>query len=561
MATYGIDLGTTYSAIATLDDDGKPVIIKNDDEGTETLASAVYFPEGDWGDIEPVVGNEAKNMQETDGDKVIQFIKRDIGKSDGRKPEFGGKQWNPISISALILKRIAAYAKKQGKDVKDVIITCPAYFGIEERNATRQAGEEAGFNVMGIINEPTAAALNYCAREVKEAKTIMVYDLGGGTFDVTILKMSVDNAGAATIETIRFDGDDRLGGKDWDDKLFDLLLQKFADENGSADDTDLDLRQAIRNKVEETKKQLSLKKSTKVTISYQGVVKIEVTREEFFNLTKDILDKTLSFVDKILIDAGEMTADNIDLVLLVGGSTRMPMVFDAVSARFPGKTKQEDPDLAVAKGAAIYAGITVYEKFINSGGKEGGTLDEATGNIEAPIKPSNALGAKPFKVIDKAPRSFGPGIMTGETKESYRVDNLIFKGSIVPAEKTETYYTQQDGQEIVRLKVFENASEDQANRYQIPCEDMEGNERYTDPALKMKRIGTLDLNLPSKPPANSEIIVTFRLGTDGLYVKAINPAVADEKNEATLTFENALTEAEMVKEKADMVRIKTTSEV
>jgi molecular chaperone DnaK (HSP70) len=552
MATYGIDLGTTYSAIATLDDNGKPVIIENQNEGKQILASAIYFPHEEGNP--PVVGDEAKNMQELEGDRVIQFIKRDIGKPNGRTFRFGGMEYNPVTISSLILKRLAEYAKEQGHDAKDVVITCPAYFGIEERNATRQAGEAAGFNVLSIINEPTAAALNYCAREFKENKTIMVYDLGGGTFDVTILKMSTDDSGAASIDIIRTDGNDRLGGKDWDDRLYGHLMLKYSEENGtSLENADVGLRQVVRSRVEETKKKLSQMASTKVTISYEGDnTKIEVAQAEFNDMTKDLLAQTTGFIDSIL-EKARMTENNVDIVLLVGGATRMPMVFDAISARFPGKVRREDPDLAVAKGAALYAAMTVYDQYIVPGGAESGSAGAK------PPKVPLAAGMKPIVVKDKAPRSFGPGVMTGNGEDSYRIDNLIFMGDDSPAQKSETYYTRENNQPLVEFRVYENASEDRNNHLLLPCEDAQGNEQYTDPVLKVKNIGKLELILPPNTPKNSPIEITFILDPAGLHVKAVNPQTSDSV-EAILVSDNTLTEEELRKAKKNLAAVTTSSE-
>ena len=178
---YGIDLGTTYSVICTLDGNGNPTVIQNQEDSSDLLASAVYFPEG--GD--PVVGEQAKSMKDMEPDRVVEYIKRYIGKPDAPKYEFNGQEYDPITISALILKRLKQYADEQGENVANVVITCPAYFGMDEKAATEQAGKIAGLNVLKIINEPTAAALNYCAREFKENRKIMVYDLGG-TFDLTL---------------------------------------------------------------------------------------------------------------------------------------------------------------------------------------------------------------------------------------------------------------------------------------------------------------------------------------------------------------------------------------
>ena len=258
MSTYGIDLGTTYSCIATLDSNGNPEVIRNQVDASDTLASCVYFESED----NVIIGASAKDMVETDGDRVVQFVKREIGKPDAKTYTFDGKDYTPVEISSLILKRLKQMVEEQGGTVDDVVITCPAYFGLEERNATKKAGELAGMNVLNLINEPTAAALSYCARQFKEERTILVYDLGGGTFDVTIVKMSQDtNANGDDVQKVTVvatGGNDRLGGKDWDDKLFEYILQGCCDENGlTPDEIDAETRQVIRSRVEIAKKKLS----------------------------------------------------------------------------------------------------------------------------------------------------------------------------------------------------------------------------------------------------------------------------------------------------------------
>ena len=180
MSTYGIDLGTTYSCIARLDSNGNPEVIRNNEDDSNTVASVVFFEN----DSNVIVGQAAKENVETDGERVVQFVKREIGKRDTRTYEFDGKTYTPVEISALILTRLKNLVEAQGGTIEDVVITVPAYFGLEERSATRQAGELAGLHVLSLINEPTAAALSYCARQFQEDRTILVYDLGGGTFDI-----------------------------------------------------------------------------------------------------------------------------------------------------------------------------------------------------------------------------------------------------------------------------------------------------------------------------------------------------------------------------------------
>jgi molecular chaperone DnaK (HSP70) len=548
MATYGIDLGTTYSAIATLDASGRPVIIENQIDAKPILASAIYFPQDE--SSPPVVGEEAKNRVELEGDRVVQFIKRDIGKENGRTFQFGGKEYNPILLSSLILKRLAEYAGEQGHEVKDVVITCPAYFGIEERNATRQSGEVAGLNVLSIINEPTAAAINYCAREVGENRTIMVYDLGGGTFDVTILKISVDSANGANIDIIATDGYDLLGGKDWDERLFQHLLAAYCNENGlEAVNADMELRQAIRGNVEDLKKKLTIKESHSVTISYGGNnSNIKVTREQFNDMTRDLVAQTMVFVDNIFRQS-ELNESDIDVLLLVGGSTRMPMIKDAIQQRFPDKWRLEDPDLAVARGAVLFSAMVVHEQRASG-------ADPAGGDQCPPL--ALPPGIKSMKVHDGAPRSFGPGIMSGNDYNDYIIDNLIFYGEEVPKEVAKEYGTVVDNQRAIKLCIFENM-ETIPEKPVVPCVDCDGNEQPSDPLLKVKQIGELLLELQPNTPKSSPIEVYFKLDTSGLFVRATDKRTG-KIVDATLNSKNTLNEEELQEAKSRMAGITTSGE-
>ena len=353
---YGIDLGTTYCAIATIDENGMPYIIPNQADSSNLIASAVYFPV----DGDPVVGEQAKGMKEEEPERVVEFVKRYIGKEDAPEYEFNGAKYDPIEISSIILKRIVKYAADQGHIVKNVVITCPAYFGDEEKTATSQAGELAGLNVLKIVHEPTAATLNYCLREYKERRKILVYDLGGGTFDITLSEFSVDENGKASIEVIRTAGNDRLGGIDFDVRLFTYMCEQYAEENGiDTESMDDDLKNTIRAQEEKVKKDLSGVPSKNYTIRYDGDrTRINVTKEEFEKRCTDLVEQTMDFVDKLMADTS-CTPEDVDKVLLVGGSTLMPMVKDAVEAKFPGEGKVliEDPNLAVAKGAALSAAV------------------------------------------------------------------------------------------------------------------------------------------------------------------------------------------------------------
>ena len=525
MSTYGIDLGTTYSCIARLDSNGNPEVIRNNEDDSNMVASVVFFEN----ENNVVVGQAAKENIETDGDRVVQFVKREIGKHDNRTYEFDGKTYTPVEISALILTRLKNLVEAQGSTIEDVVITVPAYFGLEERSATKQAGELAGLHVLSLINEPTAAALSYCARQFQEDRTILVYDLGGGTFDVTLVKMSMtrneQGKDVQKINVLATGGDDRLGGKDWDDKLFEYILNACCEENGlTPQDIEAETRQDIRSKVEEVKRKLSKKQSSKVRIDVSGSrTEITVKRADFENMTADKVAQTMNFVESTL---QKVPGVEVDTVLLVGGSTYMPMIQNAVEARFPGKVQQHDPDQAVAKGAAIYASMLVVEEGAIT---EGDTSAEGGENSSDTTNHAEQLTAK-FAVEDQTPRSFGPGVMdTKGSKHKYVLENFIKIGEKMPAVFSKTYYPLEDNQERVRLRAFENMSTEDTL---IPSVDEDGNPQATDPANAVKLLGELVVNLPPDTARNTPIKVTFKVDASGVHVEAVNT----KTNEVFETF-------------------------
>ena len=565
---YGIDLGTTYSVITTLDDNGMPEVISNQDEGSDLLASAVYFQDG----ADPVVGEVAKNQKDIEPERVVEFVKRYIGKPDALTYEFDGVKYDPITISALFLKRMKAYADAQGHDVKNVVITCPAYFGNEERAATKQAGIIAGLNVLNIVNEPTAAALNYCVREFKENRKIMVYDLGGGTFDITLFDFSVDDDGKALIDIIKSGGNDRLGGIDWDARMFDYMCKQYAFENGTEiGDMDEELKATIRAQVEQAKKDLSTLEKKSYTIKYDGDrTRIELTRNDFEEQTQDLVEQTMDFVHQLLSGVG-MSADDVDVVLLVGGSTFMPMIKNAVENLFPGKVRVEQPNLAVAKGAALSAAIEWNERIVDIKQKldQGKEISQEEQDVisdipEEDISSNNAsdlminVPQQVSTVSDKLTRSLGPAVFVSE--DSYMIDNLLFVDDEIPAEAESVYGTRVDNAPEIVVNVYENVAQDRVNKHVVPCYDYEGNPQYTDPELKVKRIGEVRLQLPPNTPKGSPIRVVFRSSTVGLEVTAenmetgevatveINPDngyTADQVSEAKKRFEGINTSGQI----------------
>jgi len=541
MAVFGIDLGTTYSVIATLDENGKPQIIENQDEGKATLASAIYLP-AEGGD--PAVGTEAKNIAETEPDRVALFIKRYIGKENAEDIarrdglfasfEFNGATETPITISSYILKRMVEYAYQQGYTVEDVVITCPAYFTDEERRATRQAGENIGLNVINIINEPTAAALSYCYSGYKEDKKILVYDLGGGTFDVTIIDMKVDDEGHVDIDAIRTGGNDKLGGVDWDNRLYDYFATEYAEQNGiDINDLDTELIQIIKGKVEGTKISLSNVPAKTVSFIYSGEpTRVEISREKFEELTKDLVDQTIYFVDDVLSKAG-LTESNINDVLLVGGSTLMPVIMDTVKAKFPNSNVvRSDPHLAVAKGAAIFAAHSIAEHYGNPGSEI---------NPEANPEPKPNPVKSGYTIRDRLSHSYGPTVLVqfSDGSENFRIDNIAYIGDEVPLEISSSYKARSS---VVEVDFYSNDSEvrDGEEHYIIPEFDIEGNKQWTEDSLNVRHMGKARLD-NSHIVTGDSITVTIVVTNKGSVARVRHDNTGEEEE---CEFVSAVTQSE-----------------
>jgi len=581
---YGIDLGTTYSAIATLGTTGAPDIIADNELGKDSLASAVYFYE----DGTVNVGDSAKEEGAANPERLHQFFKRWIGRgTDPNREHYmvDGKELDPIELSSIVLGRIINYAKDSGEDVKDVVITCPAYFDYAQRDATKQAGIAAGLNVMAVINEPTAAAINYCANRFNEDQTVLVYDLGGGTFDVTLMKMT-QNGDDRNVEVLGTDGDAFLGGCDWDNELNQLLLAKYEEQYGN--EADDELKALIRAQVESLKMRLTTRDKANTKIPYEGEnIKLEVTREEFESATAGYVDQTIGWLDSVLSKAGVTDAD-VDVVLMVGGSTKMPMIRTMLSNRFGEKAFFGEPEKAVAKGAAIVADmykknadadimkklqeqiqkgtvkierneetgeveVVVNEEVVGDtsldiGGELGGldldgineTINEifvdpapvgdnADGSIDTDAlfasidKAIEEKSVGTIKIEDVAPRTFG--IVVGRRTASgieFIVDNIVHKDEKVPCNYQRTYYTPADNCELLRFPVIESISEAESDPVGYDAATREF--IFSDSSLDMKQRNQLLLEIPIKLPMDSEIIVDFSLDELGnVYLKATEP--------------------------------------
>src|SRR5882757_2536168 len=356
----GIDLGTTFSAVAHIDAYGKPQIIPNTE--SERITPSVILFDGS----NVIVGTTAKNNAVAEPEKIVDFVKREMGKPKEQfHREFGGKVYSAEELSALILKKLKLDAEKYLKQpITDAVITVPAYFNDAERTATITAGQLAGFNVLQIINEPTAAAVAYGLDKLEQDQTVFVFDLGGGTFDVTIMRIE-----GHQIRMLATNGDHRLGGKDWDDVIVNHIAEEFDREHGENPLLDLQSYQDLQSRALAAKIQLSSRPRTTIVHSFNGKsIKIELTREDFEQLAAPLVEKTKAICEIVLQEA-RMTWANIDKILLVGGMTRMPMVRDMVLqiSNVP-LAEQVSPDEAVAIGAAIQAMLAMLGEEDRQGG-------------------------------------------------------------------------------------------------------------------------------------------------------------------------------------------------
>lgn len=500
---FGIDLGTTYSCIAYVDETGRATVINNQ-EGTNTTPSVVNFASP----TQVVVGQVAKENAVIDPQNTVSLVKTLMGKSNFAI-NYNGEDKSPEEVSAYILRKLAEDASKLiDAEVKDVVITCPAYFGTAERTATKNAGEIAGLNVIEIISEPTAAALYYgCAKEQNE-KTILVYDLGGGTFDVTIMRI-----GAGKIEVICSDGNHQLGGKDWDTEVMNYLATQFCSETGFDGDFDEYAQQDLRLKAEKAKQQLSSREEVPVMIDAAGLrARISLSRTTFNEITQALLNESIEKTDAAIAVA-ESKGYKVDEILLVGGSTRMPQVTEALVSKYGIEPKILEPDEAVAKGAAIYA-LGAYEGKVDEWKEkiESGEADLTNEEVKEEAEKYQEAASVSTVAIPGLRGQKMSEVVTVATTKSYALKvlvdgqekccNMIIKnvkmenGSV---SVTKQFGTADDNQETAELVVYES---DFDTEYYDVDEDF--------------NLGTASLDLPGNLPAGAPIQVTFTLNNEGI---------------------------------------------
>lgn len=485
--TVGIDLGTTNSVVAVLEG-GEPTVIANA-EGNRTTPSVVAFPKNS-NDV--LVGTPAKRQNVTNVDRTISSVKRHMGEAWTKTID--SKNYTAQEISARVLQKLKKDAETYlGEPVTDAVITVPAYFNDAQRKATQEAGTIAGLNVLRIINEPTAAALAYGLEKANKDERVLVFDLGGGTFDVSLLEVEKDDEGL-TLQVVATAGDNKLGGDDWDKAIVDYVVQEFKNTSSVDLTGDKIAMQRIVEAAEQAKKELSSAPSTNVNLPYitltsDGPLNLDValTRAKFEEITKPLLDRTRAPFEQVLKDA-HVTAKDIDHVILVGGSTRMPAVVSLVES-FTGKKPNQgvNPDESVAVGAAIQAGVLKGER-------------------------------KDVLLIDVTPLTLG--IRTG----SDTMTAMIEKNSAIPTQKTETFTTAVDNQPAVTIMVSQG-------------------ERPVFSANKV--LGQFDLKVAPARAGTPQIEVTFNLDANGVLEVSAKDKGTGKEQKVTISGSSNLTEAEI----------------
>ncbi|MEF8886054.1 MAG: molecular chaperone DnaK, partial [Haloarculaceae archaeon] len=449
----GIDLGTTNSAFAVMEGSDPEIIVNS--EGERTTPSVVAFSDG-----ERLVGKPAKNQAVQNPDQTVQSIKRHMGEDD-YTVSLDGEEYTPEQVSAMILQKIKRDAEEYlGDEVEKAVITVPAYFSDSQRQATKDAGEVAGFEVERIVNEPTAAAMAYGLDDETD-QTVLVYDLGGGTFDVSILDL-----GGGVYEVVATNGDNDLGGDDWDEAIMEYLADEFEAEHGIDLREDRQALQRLRDAAEEAKHELSSRKETTVTLPFiaaddDGPKDLEqtISRAKFESLTSDLIERTVGPTRQALTDAGYEKGD-IDEVILVGGSTRMPQVQEKVEELAGQEPKKNvNPDEAVALGAAIQGGVL------------SGDVDDIV-------------------LLDVTPLSLGVEVKGG------LFERLIEKNTTIPTEESKVFTTAAANQTQVQIRVFQGERE-------IAQE----NELLGEFALR---------GIPPAPAGTPQIEVTFSIDENGI---------------------------------------------
>ncbi|MFL6596185.1 MAG: Hsp70 family protein [Chthoniobacterales bacterium] len=510
----GIDLGTTFSAVAHIDTYGKPQIIPNAESERITPSVILFETES------AVVGTLAKNSAVAEPEHIVDFVKREMGKPrDQFSRELNGKSYSAEELSALIVKKLKNDAEKFLKEeVTDAVITVPAYFNDAERTATITAGQLAGLNILQIINEPTAAAVAYGLDKLDEDQTIFVFDLGGGTFDVTIMRIA-----GHKMTMLATNGDHRLGGKDWDDVIVNYVAEEFDREHGENPLVDLQSYQDLHSRALAAKIQLSTRPKTAVIHGYNGKsIKVEMTREDFEKRTRHLVENCKAICELVMQEA-KMEWSQIDKVLLVGGMTRMPMVREMIEELAPVPIATDvSPDEAVAVGAAIQATLVLLQK---EDAGEVGLLPENTRE-----QFSSREGAL-IEVTNITSHTLGVVLWDDEANEEY-VFPMITKMSAIPARTKNFFGTADANMDRAIVRIVEGEST-------LPSE--------------CTSLGTAAVGLPPYLPKGSPVELIYEYNQNQVLEVAVH--AAGKKTQVSIERKAGLNPGEIAEAKANLAAL------
>ena len=547
---FGIDLGTTYSAIAYVDEHGKPVIVPNQE--SERITPSVVLFDGE----NVIVGNTAKESAKVEPHRVVSRVKQHMG-DPHFVFEYEGQAYSPEDLSSFILRKVVGDAEIAlgGEPITDVVITCPAYFGTAEREATANAGRLAGLNVRSILNEPTAAAVAY-GLEQGDDQTVLVYDLGGGTFDVTMIEIK-----DRLIRVICTGGDHRLGGTLWDEAVVMYLSEQFRAQTDEESDPldDPEVLNDLFLQAERGKKTLTQRDKAPFRVTHAGKqARVELERTTFETITKHLLDRTVELTREMLTDAKAKGHEAFDKIILVGGATRMPQVHMRLVAEFGKEPEVFDPDESVAKGAALYGlkeSLSDEVKEILSPSTVGG--EGSRGGLDLDTVTESQVAA----ALDTLEKQLG-FTLTGPVRElvNTRIVNVLSKSLGVVAkdsvDKTVVVYMLPRNSEVPmeRISDFGTDTKDQVG---VDIRVMAG-ERDSPELQDCQDVGTATLTLPSGLPARSPIRVKFAINRDG----RLSVTATDLTGGGSIDVEfetEAVMNAEQVEERSSALRLLTVS--
>ncbi len=509
--SVGIDLGTTFSAIAHIDAYGKPQIIPNAE--SERITPSVILFDG----AHAIVGTMAKQNAVAEPEKIVDFVKREMGRSKAEfARQFGDRHYTAEELSALIVRKLRNDAAKYlAEPVTDAVITVPAYFNDAERTATLHAGQLAGLNVLQIINEPTAAALAYGLDKLNSDQTVFVFDLGGGTFDVTIMRIEDHH-----IKMVASNGDHRLGGKDWDDVIVNWVAEEFEIQHGDNPLLDLQSYQDLYNRALVAKTQLTSRAQTALVHSYNGrSIKMELTREEFERRTRHLIEKCKTICEIVIAEA-KMTWGQIDRILLTGGMTRMPSVRQMITSLADVQIAEDvSPDEAVALGASIQAILAQLEEEDRVGERvlPAETREQFSSDDGALIKVSNitthALGV----------------VLWDEDKFEEYVFPMIPKMTSIPTEAVNSFGTAKPNMKGVTVRVVEGEST-------VPSE--------------CSPLGVCDVELPPFLPKGSPVELAYRYDANQVLEVTLN--AFGKQNQVSIARRSGMSDEELKIATADL---------